>query len=293
MQGRSGPLIIGILATLVAAFSTAAADTILFVGNSFTYGAYSPVEHYRPGIVTDLNGTDVGGVPALFKAFTDEAGLHFDVSLETKGGVNFDFHLLERQPLIDRAWDHVVLQGYSTLDATTPGDATRFIDDSGKLAALFVSKNPAVDVRLTATWSRADLTYLPTGHWFGQPIGAMEHDIRVACDKALAASGHIRAVMPVGEAWNRAIDKRVATPNPYEGTHKGAIDLWAPDNYHASTYGYYLEALVIFGSVTGRDPRGLGAQESAARDLAIPEALAVELQRIAAETLDSEPRKGR
>ena len=39
----------------------AAAETILFVGNSFTYGAYSPVWKYRAETVTDLNGTGVGG----------------------------------------------------------------------------------------------------------------------------------------------------------------------------------------------------------------------------------------
>jgi hypothetical protein len=57
------------------------------------------------------------------------------------------------------------------------------------------------------------------------------------------------------------------------------------DNYHASTYGYYLEALVIFGSVTGRDPRALGGQEVAATQLGIASADAAALQELAGESL--------
>jgi len=51
----------------------------------------------------------------------------------------------------------------------------------------------------------------------------------------------------------------------------------------------HLEALVIFGSVTGRDPRTLGANEEAAAQLGIPPSEAAALQRIAFETLASEP----
>ncbi len=77
----------------------------------------------------------------------------------------------------------------------------------------------------------------------------------------------------------------MAAPNPYEKAPKGAIDLWATDRYHASTYGYYLEALVIFGNVTGRDPRMLGPREQAAVALGISPDLAGKLQQVAAETL--------
>ncbi len=103
--------------------ATAGAATILFVGNSFTAGTGSQVEGYRPESVTDLNREGVGGVPALFKAFARQAGLAYDVHLEVAGGMNLDFHHDEKAALIARAWDHVVVQGYSTLDADSPGDA--------------------------------------------------------------------------------------------------------------------------------------------------------------------------
>ena len=53
--------------------SFARAETILFVGNSFTAGAGSVVERFRPGTVTDLNGDGTGGIPALFKSFAGQS----------------------------------------------------------------------------------------------------------------------------------------------------------------------------------------------------------------------------
>jgi hypothetical protein len=267
----------------------ACAETILFVGNSFTFGAQSPVQNYRPETVIDLNHDGMGGVPALFKSFTSQAGLQYEVSLETAAGTNLDYHYKEKSTLIARAWDHVVLQPYSTLDADAPGDAAKVVDYSARLASLFHSKNPNVEVRLVATWSRADQTFLPSGHWFGKPIEAMAQDLRAACNRAAGSSPYIRAVVPVGQAWNRAIEQSVATRNPYESIRPGQINLWGADNYHASTHGYYLEALVIFGSVTGRDPRALGRKELGAAQLGIAPAEALALQQIARETLAREP----
>ena len=268
----------------------ACADTILFIGNSFTVGALSPVQNYRPETVTDLNKDGTGGVPALFKAFTTEAGLHYEVSLEAVGGANLDLHYSQKAPLFTRPWDHVVLQAYSTLDEKAPGDATTVVDYAARLALLFRAQDPRVDVRLMATWSRADQTYLPSGHWFGQPIERMALDIRAACNRATEHTPEIRAVIPVGQAWNRAMAGGLAVRNPLLPIPKGQIDLWAPDNYHASSYGYYLEALVIYGSVSGNDPRTLGDKEVAAAELGLAPAEAHALQQIAFDTLAAEVR---
>jgi hypothetical protein len=250
--------------SLLFAAAPASADTVLFVGNSFTFAAYSPVWHYRSASVTDLNGEGVGGVPALFKLFSDEAGRHDDVSLETSPGKDLQWHIDHKTSVLDRAWDHVILQSFSTLDAKAPGDPTSLIASTTILAKMFHDKNPAVDIRMDSTWSRADLTYQPTGHWYGKPISAMEQDLYAGYAKAAAASPFIHGVIPVGGAWNRAIETGLAAPNPYEGVAYGKVDLWAFDNYHASSFGYYLEALMIFGTITGRDPRTLGAHETAA-----------------------------
>src|ERR1019366_3844213 len=275
---------VGAVAILVVG-GAAQADTILFVGNSFTFGALSPVWKFHSPTVTDLNGGGVGGVPALFKTFTGEAGLDYTVSLETVGGKDLQYHLDNKRAVIDQAWDHVVLQSFSTLDAAKPGDPASLIASAGVMAKMFRARSPKADVRLTATWSRADLTYLSTGHWYGKPIGQMAKDVRAGYDQAAAGSPLIAGVIEVGSAWNRAIDSGFADPNPYDGIEPGKVDLWAYDNYHASSFGYYIEALMVFGSVTGKDPLSLGPKETAAMELGISPAQATAMQQIAHDEL--------
>ena len=277
-------------ASLVVALvvtSTAAGTSVLFIGNSFLFGSGSAVRFYRAGTVTDLNNEGVGGVPALFKSFTQQAGLDYDVSLETRGGVGLNFHLENKLGVIGtRGWDKVVMHGYSTLDADKPRDPAKLVATSKQMADVLRSHNPNVGIYLMATWSRADQTYPAKGAWAGQPIEAMARDVRAAYDKAASAAG-VKFVIPVGEAWTRAIQSGVADPNPYDGIEAGKLNLWTFDNYHASTHGYYLEALVIFGSVTGRDPRSLGQNECSAYELGISRAEAKALQQVAFDQLVS------
>jgi len=266
-----------------------ASTTVLFVGNSFFYGAGSAVKRYHTDRVHDLNGTDYGGVPALFQAFASEAGLDFDVSLETIPGANLDQHLDTRWALLDRPWDVVVMSGHSTLDVEHPGDPAKLVRYAGLLATRFACRNPAVVVHLNATWSRADQIHGTTGPWAGQPVESMALAVRAGYEAARAASPVIRSVIPTGEAWNRAFRRGIADPDPYDGIARGQVNLWADDDYHASTAGYYLEALVIFGRVTGVDPRLLGPDERAADDLGLPASLVVALEDVAAEQLVAEP----
>ncbi|MCE3519676.1 hypothetical protein LXJ58_33530, partial [Escherichia coli] len=70
-------------------------------------------------------------------------------------------------------------------------------------------------------------------------------------------------------------------------------NLWSYDQYHASIAGYYLEALMVFGQVTGVDPRTLGAGERAADELGLSPDLAVSLQRVAAAQLAAERPRAR
>ena len=85
--------LVGALVVALAGTGLAAGQSVLFVGNSFTFGSGSAVRFYRNDTVTDLNNEGIGGVPALFKSFTQQAGLDYDVALETRGGVGLDFHL--------------------------------------------------------------------------------------------------------------------------------------------------------------------------------------------------------
>jgi hypothetical protein len=277
-----------VAAGLLLALSTAGAaagTSVLFIGNSFLFGSGSAVRFYRADTVTDLNGEGIGGVPALFKSFAQQAGLDYDVSLETRGGTGLDFHLANKLGVIAaHGWDTVVMHGYSTLDADKPRDPAKLVATSKQMADVLRQHNPKVNIYMMATWSRADETYPEKGAWAGQPIEVMARDVRAAYDKAAAGAG-VKGVIPVGESWTRAIQTGVADSNPYDGIEAGKLNLWTFDNYHASTHGYYLEALVIFGSVTGRDPRSLGDNECSAYELGLSRPQAKALQQVAFDQL--------
>ena len=275
---------------LVARGEACAASSILFIGNSFTLGYGSTVQSYRADSVTDLNHFGVGGVPALFKSFTVQSGLDYDVYLETQPGVGIDWHLEHKRGVVSqRPFDTVVMHGYSTLDRAKPGDPALLVSSAREMAELLRGKNPAVDLRLTETWPRADLTFDPKGAWYGKPIEAMAQDLRDGYNLAGAAiAGRKPVVIPVGDAWIRAMQTGVADSNPYDGIDADKLDLWTSDNYHASTYGYYLTALVVFSSVTGIDPRLLGLNECSGYELGLSAVQVGALEQVAFDQLAAE-----
>ena len=280
------PRAAALIAGLLLCVGHAVAGSILFIGNSFTFADKSPVHFYRADTVTDLNSEGIGGMPAIFKSFTVQAGLNYDVYLETEPGVGIDWHLDHKSGLIgQRPWDSVVMHGYSTLDPKKPGDPAVLVDTVHRMAELLRMRNPAVDIRVMATWPRADQVYDAKGAWYGKSIDAMTHDVRAGYDMAAAGTPGLKPVVPVGEAWLRAVQSGVADANPYDGIDAGKIDLWAYDNYHASAFGYYLEALVVFGSVTGLDPRSLGENECSGYELGLSTAQVATLQQVAFDQL--------
>jgi hypothetical protein len=327
---------------------------ILFVGNSFTY-TRPPALQYNVDNVTDLNeqnaidlplGSDPalpqpwGGVPGIFKAMTDQAGLAYDVRHSLRGGATLRGHLINSNPagwdmrgnIASDSWDVVVLQGNSTEALNRAGGSYaqfsgyvgqlgRFITDgaaftvrdrdffpgannTAKAAACAAetglstgscglarnipanpNANPSAQIYLYQTWARPDLTYLPGGAYSGEPLDTMADDLIDAYDAAALANPVVAGVVPVGEAFMRAINDGVAMRNPYEPTPR-MLDLWwEEDQFHSSVYGSYLSALVMFGSLTGIDPASFGATEKAASDLGIRPLDALQLQRVASEQL--------
>ena len=248
----------------------AQAKTILFVGNSFTFGANSAAHYYKPDTVTDLNGPGPNG--------------------KTVGGKGMDYHYAEKRSLLDKPWDIVVMHGYSTLDQAHPGDPALLVSSAKQMTDMFRAKNPRADIWLDATWSRADQTYPDGKPWHGKPIQQMAKDVAAAYDLA-AKNAHVTGVIAVGLAWNRAIDTGVAGGDPYAGIPAGKINLWAWDSYHASAYGYYLEALMVFGRLTGKDPLSLGDTETVAEDMGFSKPQTHALQQVAHDQLAAPDQK--
>lgn len=280
---------------------------ILFVGNSFFHGARLPVLTYNNAAITDENyGQPVGtpraegnghepgpwgGIPAIFKKLTDEAGLHYDVHLEAMSGQTLKFHFDHALGVIDQPrWQAVVLQEYSTgpLPARRGGKRDEFYDYATRLERTVHRANPAAKLYLYETWARADLTYPPSQPYSGQPVDSMAGDLHAGYYGLAKQNGHFAGVAPAGDAWLRAMQTGVATPNPYAPA-AGQRDLWTDDHYHPSPWGAYLNACVLLATITGHDPRRLGPREQAAAALGLTPADAVALQRLAYEQVRAAP----
>ena len=329
-------LVTAVFASITASSAAfAAPTTILFVGNSFTY-TRPPALQYNIENVTDLNaqnaidkplGSDPalpqpwGGVPGIFKALADQAGLAYEVSHSLRGGATLRGHLLNTNPagwdmranIASSRWDVVVLQGNSTEAVNRAGGnfgqfsayvglLQRFIKDGERFSyresALYPggsntlrtipanpNANPDAAIYLYQTWARPDLTYPADQPYSGEPLETMTDDLALAYGQAALDNPGIEAVVPVGEAFMRAVQDGVAMRNPYEPTPREVDLWWFEDQFHPSKYGSYLSALTMFGALTGIDPASFGANEKAAFDLRISPREAMQLQRVASRQL--------
>ncbi len=376
-------------AFLLSTAATAAPTSILFVGNSYTFGRVDPVMSYNAANVRDLTapvpgtsfanttGSNVfephpwGGVAGIFKQFTVQAGLDYDVALSTRNAASLRGHMLNTNPadwdlrgnLASQTWDQVVLQEQSDEPLTQrPGLASnpvRFSTYVDKIAEYVQAgtvatyrerdyypgatnaqktancvaatgadntvacntqrgTNPSLgspfpvnthasadtEVFLYQTWARPNLvdgafvsttdettgvvtrTTTPADTFFAD-LESMTDELRLSYANAAQLSGRIEGIAPVGEAFMSAVLAGIATRDFYapDALTDGLIDLWFDDGTHASSFGSYLSALVLYGRVTGLDPSLLGDAELAARELGIDRRSAWLLQRVAADQL--------
>lgn len=253
---------------------------LLFVGNSYTFGRAEPVLGYNAAAVHDLTALDPqgqrlnephpwGGVPGIVKKLADQAGLDWEVSLSARSGASLRGHFLNeglRSHVASQRWDVVLLQEQSEAALARPAAFKEFADRYERFIHSGEA-NPrasaATRVYLEQPWARPDR------------VAAMTAALHAAFAAKRAANPRLAGVVPVGDAFQRAVEQRLG------------VDLWWQDRHHASRYGSYLAALVVFGTLAGRDPQHFGANEQAAADLGIEPATALALQRIAAEQLNA------
>jgi hypothetical protein len=96
----------------------------------------------------------------------------------------------------------------------------------------------------------------------------MGKDVQAAYEQAVKEEPRYAGIVRWGLP-GPAIDTGVADGNPYDGIDANKVDLWAYDHYHGSAYGYYLEALMDFGKITGHDPLELDGKDRVAEALGI------------------------
>jgi hypothetical protein len=140
------------------------------------------------------------------------------------------------------------------------------------------------------------------------PTAAMALDLHnayfgeAAAFNAANPNGSKVGVANAGDAWVTAMHLGIAEQNPYLlNEPAGLVDLWdsdplaacctTPVGYHPSAYGDYLNALVLFGQITGLNPESLLSEfdpnntNSAAFALGIAPQIAEELAFAAEQTL--------
>ncbi|HEY2736362.1 MAG TPA: DUF4886 domain-containing protein [Polyangiales bacterium] len=218
---------------------------VLMIGNSYTM-------HHTLHVMLQRVAAGVpGGTPLI-------------VDAEAHGGYSLRNHLHNGQALArirNGHYTHVVLQGHSLSAIDHPdqlaADAERFkqaIDASSARTVFYETWARSPEARLYATskiaHSFAEMTSLVDAAYFGlsQRLGA--------------------GIAPVGRAFERAL---VQHPN---------LALWGSDGSHPTVAGSYMAACVLYGALTGADPRA-----SAYVPNELSSADAAQIREIAAESL--------
>jgi hypothetical protein len=255
------------------------AQNILFVGNSFTFVP----RDVGIGTVTELNADKPGGVPALFQTLAVAGGKNPTVSMETVGGKTLQFHYETRKELIDKPWDIVVLQDYSTGPLLGENGDTKSFDSFRAhvplLRDLFVAQNPQVKIWLYETWGRPD--QVTKGRF------ATVEDMQAGLHKSYSEAARdfdLQGWVPVGDSFLAAVHQGLAD-NPATPEVEGPLHIWGKDNYHQSSIGAYLSALNFYGRIYNADPRELPSDNAVAQHLQLSPEDSQKLQAIAWEQL--------
>jgi hypothetical protein len=283
---------------------------ILFIGNSLTHGRYPPVLGYNAKNVKDedyglppgnprreVPGAapgPYGGIPGIFKEFTVERGIPYDVHLELIDGKTLQYQSIYGMIVIARPWNQVVIQDEpdNPLPENRGGHIDNFLEFATAIEQKIHSVNPNAAVFLYESWPRADRTYPPHSPYFGEGIDVMGRDLHRAYYEEFVTDRHFQDVAPAGDAWLLAMSRGIAVSNPYE-PEQARLNLWGADRALPSKYGAYLNACVIFETVTGVSADLLGSHEIAARDLGIAPADAQDLQTVAHDQVTAAAAAGR
>ena len=221
---------------------------VLMVGNSYTF-------HHDLHTLLQQVAEGVAGGPRL----------HVDT--EARGGYSLRQHLRSGQALAkirSGRYTHVVLQGHSMSALDHPdqlaADAERFkqaIDETTGHTVFY------------ATWARSPEARLYRTH---KLVHSFEEMTELVDTTYASISQKLGAgLAPVGRAFERSL-----VQNP-------KLALWDADGSHPTVAGSFMAACVLYGAITGADPRA---------STAVPEGLssaqAALIRVIAAQSLSSD-----
>ncbi len=254
-----------------------------------------------------------GGVPGIFAELAAEAGMPYDVHIEAISATSLAKNYQAAGSVIVQSfWNTVVLQEATfepippSLSGNSSSKPATFCSAVSTIEQAVHGASPAAKLYLYETGAPADTAYLHSASAGSSDsaylaalsrLTAAYHDAYLT---AAAQDGHIAGVAETGDAWSRAWAEGVANPDPYSGNAAG-ISLtfnYQPGSepsttnkptdagfHHPSIYGAYLNGLVLFQKITGKDVRTFCGTEKAAQTLGISPAVALQLQQVAWESV--------
>src|ERR1700677_2321694 len=232
--------------TLLAAFyctvAVSSAENILFIGNSFTFGAGDPAV------------VKFGGPPKLVEAIATAKGKTTVTQMVAAGGKNWAYHLA--QPVTDaglkaKKWDWVVLQDFSS-EPTHIGNVAEFMKDGQAFSDRIAQESSGAGIVLFSTWALGPKNTIyavkPTAQQFATPDqmeGELEKNYQALADTLRKANPKrpVR-VADVGRAFALCEQKYPA------------LNLFSKGDHHANRYGSYLAALVLYATIFQDSPQG-------------------------------------
>jgi hypothetical protein len=227
--------------------------SVLFVGDSFTHGRYTPVrtfnaeipgEPWQPPQVIDENYGQTGereelepgpwgGIPGIFSELAQEMRLSYEVHIEAISATslkrNFD---VASDVIAQPGWQAVVLQELSTKPLPRSLTNSEHSDPPGFWASVLTIEQgvhavaPKAQIFLYEPWASADLARTIAGDT-SQPDFKAKYfkalgdilDTNLASYRCAAQrDGKVAGVAPAGEAWRRAWYDGLANADPFQSS---------------------------------------------------------------------------
>jgi hypothetical protein len=235
--------------------------SVLFVGDSFTHGRYTPVrtfnaeipgEPWRPPQVIDENYGQTGereelepgpwgGIPGIFSELAQQMHLSYEVHIEAISATSLKKNYNAASDVIARAgWQAVILQELSvkplprSLTDSSVSDPPAFWASVQTIEQAVHVVAPKAQIFLYETWVSGDLAKAIAGDT-SQPdfhekyLAALDDllDANLASYRCAAKlDPKVAGVAPAGEAWRRAWDDGLANPDPFQSPTSALPLLW-------------------------------------------------------------------
>ena len=237
--------------------------SVLFVGDSYTHGRYTPVRNFdaeipgkpwRPPQVIDENYGQTGerkesqnepgpwgGIPGIFSELAQQMGLSYKVHIEAISATSLKKNYDAASDVIAQAgWRAVVLQELSVKPLPRSLTNSKLSDPPGFWASVQTIEQavhvvaPKAQIFLYETWASGDLakeiagdTTQPDFHEkYMKALGDILDTNLASYRCAAQRDGKVAGVAPAGEAWRRAWDDGLANPDPFQSSPSSLPILW-------------------------------------------------------------------